>query len=225
MNNVNRRAVIDHLVFGCDHLQYGTSYLEQRLGVGFSGGGKHTLMATHNQLLKLQDSIYFEVIAVDPEAVQEHGDICRKRWFSLDEDRTKQRLAQSPRPLTWVVAVDDIYDAASKCGYDAGKITTMTRDDLEWMLTIAEDGALVEDGLLPTFIQWPDGLNPTNRLPENGTTLQKIVLVHPQPDFISAAIDRVGIEDFIEVRSGSVELIFKLKTSAGKLVSFSNAII
>ena len=225
MRNAYSNAVIDHLVFGCADLQDGTSFLEQTLGVSFSGGGKHNLMATHNRLLKLQDSIYFEAIAIDHEAVQKHGGIGRKRWFSLDEDRTKQRLAQSPRPLTWVVAVDDIYDAASKCGYDAGKITTMTRGDLEWMLTIAEDGALVEDGLLPGFIQWPGGLNPANRLPENGTTLQKIVLVHPRPDFISAAIGRVGIEDFIEVRSGSVELIFELKTSAGKLVSFSNAII
>ena len=90
MINVNSRAVIDHLVFGCDHLQYGTSYLEQRLGVGFSGGGKHTLMATHNRLLKLQDSIYFEAIAIDHKAVQKHGNIHRKRWFSLDEDRTNK---------------------------------------------------------------------------------------------------------------------------------------
>ena len=127
MRNTYSGAVIDHLVFGCDHLQNGTSFLEQTLGVGFSGGGKHTLMATHNRLLKLQDSIYFETIAIDHEAVQIHRGIGRKRWFSLDEDLTKQRLAQSPRPLTWVVAVDDIYDATSKCGYDAGKITTMTR--------------------------------------------------------------------------------------------------
>ena len=225
MRNAYSHAVIDHLVFGCADLQDGTSFLEQTLGVSFSGGGKHTLMATHNRLLKLQDSIYFEAIAIDHEGTQKHGDIGRKRWFSLDEDRTKQRLAESPRPLTWVVAVDDIYDAASKCGYDAGRITTMTRDNLEWMLTIAEDGTLVEDGLLPAFIQWPNGLNPANQLPENGTTLQKIVLVHPQPNFITAVIDRVGIEDLIEIRSGSVELIFQLKTSAGKLVSFSNAII
>ena len=225
MHSTHSPVVIDHLVFGCDYLQNGTSYLEQALGVGLSAGGQHALMATHNRLLKLQDAIYLEAIAIDHEAVQKHGDIGRKRWFSLDEDRTKKRLAQSPRPLTWVVAVDDIYDVASKCGYDAGKITAMTRDDLEWMLTIAEDGALVEGGLLPGFIQWPGGMNPANRLPENGTTLQKIVLVHPRPDFISAAIGRVGIEDFIEVRSGSVELIFELKTPHGKLVSFSNAII
>ena len=223
MRNAYSRAVIDHLVFGCDHLQNGTSFLEQTLGVGFSGGGKHTLMATHNRLLKLQDSIYFETIAIDHEAVQIHGGIGRKRWFSLDEDLTKQRLAQSPRPLTWVVAVDDIYDAASKCGYDAGKITTMTRGDLEWMLTIAENGTLVEDGLLPSFIQWPGGRNPANKLPESGTRLQRLILQCPQPDAIGQSIAKLGIDGPVEVRPGSANLIFEMRTNAGELVSLSSA--
>lgn len=223
MRNANSHAVIDHLVFGCDHLQNGTSFLEQTLGVCFSGGGKHTLMATHNRLLKLQDSIYFEAIAIDHEAVQKHGDIGRKRWFSLDEDRTKQRLAQSPRPLTWVVAVDDIYDAASKCGYDAGKITTMTRGDLEWMLTIAEDGSLVEDGLLPGFIQWPGGRNPANKLPDRGITLARLILQHPQPDAIQQLIEQIGIDGPVEVRPGPTNLIFELNTRAGDLVALASA--
>ena len=223
MSNAHSRAVIDHLVFGCDHLQKGTSYLEQTLGVGFSGGGKHTLMATHNKLLKLQDSIYFEAIAIDHEAVQKHGDIDRKRWFSLDNEHTKQRLVQSPRPLTWVVAVDDIHDVASKCGYDAGKITTMTRDDLKWMLTIAEDGALVENGLLPGFIQWPGGRNPASKLPESGTRLNRLILQHPQPDKIGQIIDQIGIHGPIEVRPGPANLIFEMRTNSGELVPLSSA--
>ena len=222
MRNAHSRAVIDHLVFGCDHLQNGTSFLEQTLGVSFSGGGKHTLMATHNRLLKLQDSIYFEAIAIDHEAVQKHGDIGRKRWFSLDEDRTKKRLAQSPRPLTWVVAVDDIYDAASKCGYAAGTITTMTRGDLEWMLTIAENGMLVEDGLLPGLIQWPGGRNPANKLPESGTRLQRLILQCPQPDAIGQSIEKLGIDGPVEVRPGPANLIFEMRTNAGELVSLSS---
>ena len=225
MRNAYSRAVIDHLVFGCDHLQNGTSYLEKKLGVGFSGGGKHRLMATHNRLLKLQDSIYFEAIAIDYETVQKNGDIGRKRWFSLDEDSTKQKLAQSPRPLTWVVAVDDIYDVASKCGYDAGKITAMTRDDLEWMLTIAEDGALVEGGLLPGFIQWPGGRNPANKLPESGTRLKKLTLQHPQPDAIGQIIDQLAIDGPVEVRPGPTNLIFEMQTNAGELVSLSSATV
>ena len=223
MRKAHSHAVIDHLVFGCDDLQDGTSFLEQTLGVGFAGGGKHTLMATHNRLLKLQDSIYFEAIAIDHEAVQKHGNIGRKRWFSLDEDRTKERLAQSPRPLTWVVAVDDIYDTASKCGYDAGKITTMTRGDLEWLLTIAENGTLVEDGLLPGLIQWPGGRNPANKLPESGTQLKRLILQHPQPDAIGQIIVQFGIDGPIEVRPGPANLIFEMQTNAGDLVSLSSA--
>ena len=223
MHSTPSRVVIDHLVFGCDYLQNGTSYLEQALGVGLSTGGQHALMATHNRLLKLQDAIYLEAIAIDHEAVQKHGDIGRKRWFSLDEDRTKKRLAQSPRPLTWVVAVDDIHDAASKCGYDVGKITTMTRGDLEWMLTIAENGTLVEDGLLPGLIQWPGGRNPANKLPESGTRLQRLILQHPQPDVIGQIIDQLGIDGPVEVKLGPANLIFEMQTNAGKLVSLSSA--
>jgi len=223
MQNTQSPAVIDHLVFGCDDLQDGTSFLEKTLGVGFSSGGKHTLMATHNRLLKLQDAIYFEAIAIDHEAVQKHGNIHRKRWFSLDEDRTKQRLAQSPRPLTWVVAVDDIYDAVSKCGYDAGNITTMTRGDLEWMLTIPEDGTLVEDGLLPGFIQWPGGRNPANKLPESGTRLRRLILQCPQPNAIGQSIEQLGIVGPVEVRPGPANLIFEMRTNAGELVSLSSA--
>ena len=223
MHSTPSRVVIDHLVFGCDYLQNGTSYLEQALGVGLSTGGQHALMATHNRLLKLQDAIYLEAIAIDHEAVQKHGDIGRKRWFSLDEDRTKKRLAQSPRPLTWVVAVDDIHDAASKCGYDVGKITTMTRGDLEWMLTIAENGMLVEDGLLPGLIQWPGGRNPANKLPESGTRLQRLILQHPQPDVIGQIIDQLGIDGPVEVKLGPANLIFEMQTNAGELVSLSSA--
>ncbi len=223
MRNDHSHAVIDHLVFGCDDLQDGTFFLEQTLGVGFAGGGKHTLMATHNRLLKLQDSIYFEAIAIDHEAVQKHGNISRKRWFSLDEDRTKERLAQSPQPLTWVVAVDDIFDAVSKCGYDAGKITAMTRGDLEWMLTIPEDGTLVEDGLLPGLIQWPGGRNPANKLPESGTRLQRLILQCPQPDAIGQSIEQLGIDGPVEVRLGPANLIFEMRTNAGELVSLSSA--
>ena len=31
-------------------------------------GGKHPLMATHNRLIKLQKSLYMEIIAADPSA-------------------------------------------------------------------------------------------------------------------------------------------------------------
>ena len=218
------QAVIDHIVFGCGYLDNGTSYLEARLGSRFSAGGKHQLMATHNTLLRLQNSIYLEAIAIDHVAAAKTGDSGRCRWFSLDDDRTRQKLAISPQPLCWVVAVDDIHQATAKCGYDAGRITRVTRDDLEWWLTIPDDGSLAESGLLPSFIEWPNGRNPANRLPENGTTLQNIILLHPNPQFIASCIDGIEIDGPIEVRQGQSELIFQLQTSAGDVVSLSNSL-
>lgn len=218
-----RQAVIDHIVFGCGHLDSGTSYLETRLGSSFSAGGKHQLMATHNTLLRLQNSIYLEAIAIDHEATATNGNIGRRRWFSLDEKNTQQKLEISPKPLCWVVAVNDIHKMISRCGYDAGNITRVTRGRLEWWLTIPDDGSLSESGLLPSFIEWPDGQNPSNQLPESGTTLKKIILTHPHPDFIAAIMDSIGVEGPIEVRHGPTELIFELQTSSGELVTLSNA--
>lgn len=218
----NEQAVIDHIVFGCDKLDSGTAYLEAMLAASFSAGGQHYMMATHNRLLRLQNSIYLEAIAIDHDTAATTGNICRRRWFSLDDDRTRQKLAISPQPLCWVVAVDDIHQATAKCGYDAGRITRVTRDDLEWWLTIPDDGSLAESGLLPSFIEWPNGRNPANRLPENGTTLQNIILVHPNPQFITSCIDGIGIDGPIVVRQGQSELIFQIQTSAGELVSLSN---
>ena len=219
-----KQAVIDHIVFGCDQLDSGTAYLEAMLAASFSVGGQHQMMATYNRLLRLQNSIYLEAIAIDHEAAATKGDIGRRRWFSLDDERTRQRLAVSPQPLCWVVAVDDIHQATAKCGYDVGRITKVTRDDLEWWLTIPDDGSLAESGLLPSFIEWPNGRNPAGRLPENGTTLQNIILLHPNPQFIASCIDGIGIDGPIEVLQGQHELIFQLQTSAGEVVSLSNCL-
>ena len=223
-NGNSKQAVIDHIVFGCDKLDRGTAYLEAVLAASFSAGGQHHLMATHNRLLRLQNSIYLEAIAIDHDAAAATGDIGRCRWFSLDDDRTRQKLTVSPQPLCWVVAVDDIHQAIAKCGYDAGRVTKVTRDDLEWWLTIPDDGSLAELGLLPSFIEWPNGRNPVGRLPENGTKLTKIILTHPYPDFVASIMKRINIDGPIEVRFGSTELIFELQTSSGELVSLSSAI-
>ena len=91
------------------------------------------------------------------------------------------------------------------------------------MLTIAENGTLVEDGLLPVLIQWPGGRNPANKLPESGARLQRLILQHPQPDVIGQIIDQFGIDGPVEVKPGPANLIFEMQTTAGELVSLSSA--
>ena len=62
------QSTIDHIVIGAADLEKATKRVENLIKADFSTGGKHPLMATHNRLIKLQNSIYMEVISIDPSA-------------------------------------------------------------------------------------------------------------------------------------------------------------
>ena len=88
-----KQAVIDHIVFGCDQLDSGTAYLEAMLAASFSAGGQHQMMATHNRLLRLQNSIYLEAIAIDHDAAATTG--CLLYTSPSPRDRTRSRMPSS----------------------------------------------------------------------------------------------------------------------------------
>ena len=150
----------------------------------FPTTGKHSLMATHNRLVRLQNSAYMEIIAIDPSASFPKSCTREKRWFSLDSNKTKRRLSLAPQPLCWVVAVNNIEQTASNCGYEPGRITEMSRGDFRWKLTVPDSGELSEGGVLPVLIEWPKGKNPADVMPESNLVLKQITLFHPSPNFI-----------------------------------------
>ena len=61
-------STIDHIVIGAANLEKATEKVESLLQTKFSTSGKHSLMATHNRLTRLQNSVYMEIIATDPSA-------------------------------------------------------------------------------------------------------------------------------------------------------------
>jgi hypothetical protein len=203
-------SAIDHIVIGSKELDSGTDQIEKLLDCKFLAGGKHTVMATHNRLLKLQENTYVEVISTDPDACPPSPIDGRKRWFSLDATSTHDRLARSAQPLTWVVAVSSIDYAKSNCGYDPGEIIEVSRGDLTWRLTVPVDGNLIEEGVLPSFIEWPGEKNPAHLMPESGVILENLVVSHPNPEGISAILENLNFNDAYEVTSGkkSVEFHF-----------------
>ena len=62
------QTTIDHLVIGAAELDKATKQIQDFIKAEFLAGGKHPLMATHNRLIKLQNSLYIEIIAADPSA-------------------------------------------------------------------------------------------------------------------------------------------------------------
>jgi len=206
-------AHIDHLVIGTNDLASGTDWTESYLGAACDGGGAHPLMGTHNRLMRLAGGPYLEVIAIDPDASSPG----RPRWFTLDREKTKSRFATGPGALCWVAAVSDIETAMRQCGYDCGQITTVTRGDLQWRLTIPDDGSLPAGGVLPSLIEWPEGMHPVTSLAETDIYLDTIHLTHPDPAHIEACLDRLGLASIATVTSGDIAIAFSMQRSGTRL--------
>ena len=203
---------LDHLVIAARDLAEGAAWLEARLGVPMSGGGKHEAMGTHNRLLSLGPGRYVEVIAIDPEAAAPP----RPRWFDLDSATMQVRLARGPALVTWAVRSDDI---AATVGLLAGglDILPMTRGAYRWRISVPPSGALPQAGTTPTVLQWETD-HPTAALPEAGCRLEKLLLQHRNAAAMLSALQAGGMEagEPVEARDRASEgLIARIRTPRG----------
>ena len=203
----------DHVVIGAAHLGDAADIVEIRLGADLTGGGNHPLMSTHNRLMRLKEG-YLEVIAIDPDAPI----LGRTRWYALDSPETVGRLADGPRALCWVAAVDDIEQAAAGCGYECGRIIEVTRGDLHWRLTVPDDGSLAAGGILPALIEWPLGVNPVVMLPKSGLALAGLKASHPDPALVMNCLDRLGLGHLMEITEGAPSLGFVFDTAGRNIL-------
>ena len=205
---------IDHIVIGAANLISGTNILESKLNTKFSPGGEHLTMGTHNNLLKLQSDIYLEVIANNPNVDKPS----RPRWFSLDEDRTKEKIKHSPRTLCWVLEVENIENTVKKCGYNPGEILQISRDELTWKITVPYNGMLVDNGVLPVLIEWPNGQHPSKKLTNNNISINTLSLFHPEPSKIKNIISNLIESDLIRVSQGVPKIELILTTQNRKIL-------
>ena len=153
-----------------------------------------------------------EIIAADPNASLARNPKRKNRWFSLDSNATQKRLSRAPQPLCWVVAVNNIEQTSLHCGYNPGRIIEMTRGNFSWKITVSETGDLPESGVLPIFIEWPNGKHPTKTMPESNISLEKLTLFHPHPSGIRHVLSKLNIKGPIKVNLGEPNLQFSLKT-------------
>ena len=181
---------LDHIVIVASKLETGVDFCEKALGVTLMKGGEHVRVGTHNYLLNLEDGIYLEVIAVNPQS----GATDCPRWFGMDQPDQRERAAASPYLATFVAGTTDIAAAVSALP-ELGPLRDMQRGSLSWQISIRDDGALLEGGTVPTVIQWPGGTHPTRTMPPSGCRLARLEAYHPRPERLRAAWSQIGLKE------------------------------
>jgi hypothetical protein len=225
------KTQIDHLVVMAPSLDVGVQWCEATLGITPSAGGEHEKYGTHNRLFKIATPqyplAYFEIIAINPEAVIPKR-LQVTRWFDMDDLALQKTIAQEPRLVHFVSSTDDIKAARHALrtqGIERGQIVHASRKSskgmLHWQITVREDGERLFNGCLPTLIQWgkPDAtdplrLHPRNSLPRSGVSLQSLTLHHPSSAKLHTALDAVGLTG-VEVVNGPANLVATLQTPKG----------
>jgi catechol 2,3-dioxygenase-like lactoylglutathione lyase family enzyme len=195
---------LDHLAVACSDLAEGTAWVEDQLGIALQPGGQHPRYGTHNTLLGLADGLYFEVIAKEPGVVPEAG----HAWFGLDD------FTGPPRLANWICQTDDIAGALAKAPATAGIPRPLTRGDLEWQITVPDDGSLPYQGAFPTLIEWAAGTHhPSARLAQSGVRLVKLEVSHPQTPQIVQMMDLA--DPRVEMVTGPFGLCATFETPSG----------
>lgn len=199
---------IDHLVYAAPDLETAVAQLEARLGVRAAYGGRHPGRGTRNALIALSEFSYLEIVAPD----QTQHDVIRPRWFSMD-------VLTGPRLVTWAVKsanVEQIATEAARGGVALGRVASGSRQStdgtlLRWRFT--DPAAMVEDGMVPFFIDWGSSPHPAASAPR-GPAMLSLRAEHPNPERLERALATVGLVMSI-VRASEPGLIATLRTSRG----------
>lgn len=200
---------LDHLVIAAPSLEEGVAWVERQLGVELQPGGEHPLMGTHNQLLRLGDDAYLEVIAINPDAPPPG----HPRWFQLD-------APSRPLPglITWAIRCNDIQQAVDVCRLSPGNILSMSRGELSWKMTIPDDGMLLLDGQLPALVQWETPVLPPERLPDQGCSLLQLELHHSQAAGLQEHLNTLNFSGKVKIQAcppGKEHMVATIQTPSG----------
>ncbi len=195
---------LDHIAVAATTLEEGADWVHRALGVAPGPGGKHAHFGTHNRLLGLEDGLYLEVIAIDPDAPPPG----QARWFDLD------RFNGLPRISNWICRTDDLAGAQAALA-GLGAQVPLERGDLRWRMAVPENGQLPFDDCHPAVMQWDCTRHPAASLPATGIALRRLIVRHPEADALRARLAGQLADDRIMYEAGSAGLRAEFDTPKG----------
>lgn len=178
---------IDHITITSPSLNKGSELVFESLGVRPQQGGEHPRMGTHNLLLRLGDSMFLEVIAINHAAPKP----LRPRWFDLDA----LPADAGPRLSCWVARTENIRETASASTEALGRPEPMSRGSLDWLISIPEDGSLPLGGAAPALIEWHAPAHPAAGMYDLGCFLMALELQHPEPLRVSGLLENLDFSE------------------------------
>lgn len=187
---------LDHVAVSGATLAQATAFCENALGVSLQAGGEHAVFHTHNTLLGLEDGLYLEAIAVNPDAPQPD----RPRWFDLD------RFSGPARLTNWICRCADLEATLAVLPDGFGEPVALQRGDLRWRMAVPADGVLPFDNCAPALIQWEGEAHPAGRLAASGLRLTGLQVHHPDAAALEALLAPHLADDRVTFAAGPAGL-------------------
>lgn len=198
----------DHIAVSGATLAKATAACEAALGVPMRPGGRHDVFFTHNTLLGLEDGLYLEAIAVDPDAPVPD----RPRWFDLDRFTGKARLTN------WICRTSGLEAALERLGPGAGEPVALRRGDLRWRMAVPASGVLPFDNCQPALIEWQSPVHPSVTLGSSGIALRRLTVSHPEAERLEALLAPLLDDDRVVFITGAAGLSAAFDTADGTRV-------
>lgn len=204
---------LDHLTVIAPSLAEGVSHVRACLDLDVPFGQRHDYMGTYNHLLQLGDTVYLEIVALDPDA---HGP-SRSRWFGLDDQtRVKAAWDEGRRLRGWVARTDDIGSILAGREPIFGKKVALPVIGSSFDFSIPDDGSLPLDGAAPSIIDRRGKPRSMATIADLGARLVSFVLEHPDPVAVSALYRELSIDRPPVIVKGD-KLLYRaqIETAAG----------
>ena len=204
---------LDHLTVIAPSLAEGVLHVRNCLDLDVPFGQRHAYMGTYNHLLQLGDTVYLEIVALDPEADAPD----RPRWFGLD-DQNKVRCDwdEGRRLRGWVARTDTIDAIIAGRGDIFGEKVPLPTVNSSFDFAIPNDGSLPLDGAAPSVIDRRGKSRAMATIVDLGARLRSFTLEHPDPAAVEALYRALTVDRPPDIRRGSkLRYRAQIETPAG----------
>ena len=194
-------------------LAEGVAHVQNCLGVDVPFGSRHDYMGTYNHRLQLGNSVYLEIVALDPGGTSPG----RPRWFGLDnQNQVRLDWDEGRRLRGWVANTQTLDIVLASHGATFGDKIPLPPLDPSFAFTIPEDGSLPLDGAVPSIIDHQGDASYIASIPDLGARLSSVSLEHPDANAIAKLYRELGIElPFKVVQAARLKYRALVQTEAG----------